>query len=223
MIAPTEQCRRLLTEWQARLAFGWDLAVIPWPIDVERFSYRQRTRCCRFLFVNGHGGHKGRKGADIVAEAARLAPEARVLVVSQTNDLPAFPNNVEVRSAVGDNVDLYAQGDVCIQPSKWEGIGLQLLECQAAGLPLITTDAPPMNEYHALDRIAVARREPVTLRRPLEVDIPCARSLANLMRKWNGADVSVHSLAARRWVVRHHSWRTKQPMILEALTRLANV
>jgi glycosyltransferase involved in cell wall biosynthesis len=37
--------------------------------------------------------------------------------------------------------------DVAIQPSKMEGIGFMILEAVCAGLPVITTDYPPMNEY----------------------------------------------------------------------------
>ena len=36
--------------------------------------------------------------------------------------------------------------DVCVAPSRWEGLGLHLYESMALGLPVITNDAPPMNE-----------------------------------------------------------------------------
>jgi hypothetical protein len=43
--------------------------------------------------------------------------------------------------------ELYLTGDICIQPSKMEGIGFMVLEPACAGLPVITTNYPPMNEY----------------------------------------------------------------------------
>jgi glycosyltransferase involved in cell wall biosynthesis len=41
---------------------------------------------------------------------------------------------------------LFASADVCVAPSRWEGLGLHLYESMALGLPVITNDAPPMNE-----------------------------------------------------------------------------
>ncbi len=41
---------------------------------------------------------------------------------------------------------LFAAADVCLAPSRWEGLGLHLFEATAFGLPVITNDNPPMNE-----------------------------------------------------------------------------
>jgi glycosyltransferase involved in cell wall biosynthesis len=40
----------------------------------------------------------------------------------------------------------FASCDVCLSPSRWEGLGLPLYEAIAFGIPAITNDAPPMNE-----------------------------------------------------------------------------
>ena len=41
---------------------------------------------------------------------------------------------------------LFAAADVCLAPSRWEGLGLHLYEATAFGMPIITNDNPPMNE-----------------------------------------------------------------------------
>jgi 1,2-diacylglycerol 3-alpha-glucosyltransferase len=41
---------------------------------------------------------------------------------------------------------LFAGCDVCLAPSRWEGLGLHLYEATAFGMPIITNDNPPMNE-----------------------------------------------------------------------------
>jgi glycosyltransferase involved in cell wall biosynthesis len=41
---------------------------------------------------------------------------------------------------------LFAAADVCLAPSRWEGLGLHLYEATALGMPTITNDNPPMNE-----------------------------------------------------------------------------
>jgi 1,2-diacylglycerol 3-alpha-glucosyltransferase len=40
----------------------------------------------------------------------------------------------------------FAAADVCLAPSRWEGLGLHLYEATAFGMPVITNDNPPMNE-----------------------------------------------------------------------------
>jgi glycosyltransferase involved in cell wall biosynthesis len=40
----------------------------------------------------------------------------------------------------------FAGCDVCLSPSRWEGLGLPLYEAIAVGMPTITNDSPPMNE-----------------------------------------------------------------------------
>ena len=40
----------------------------------------------------------------------------------------------------------FASCDVCLSPSRWEGLGLPLYEAVAFGMPSITNDSPPMNE-----------------------------------------------------------------------------
>lgn len=39
---------------------------------------------------------------------------------------------------------LKAMADVCLHPSKTEGFGLNALECQAVGIPIITTNFSAM-------------------------------------------------------------------------------
>jgi len=44
-------------------------------------------------------------------------------------------------------INLYYNCDAVLLPSKWETIGLPILEALAAGKPVITSNAPPMNEF----------------------------------------------------------------------------
>jgi glycosyltransferase involved in cell wall biosynthesis len=44
-------------------------------------------------------------------------------------------------------IRLYKSCHVSLLPSKWEGIGIPFIESLALGLPVITVDAPPMNEW----------------------------------------------------------------------------
>lgn len=45
-----------------------------------------------------------------------------------------------------EHLQLFASCDVCLGPSRWEGLGLFLFEAIAFGMPQITNDSAPMNE-----------------------------------------------------------------------------
>ncbi len=45
-----------------------------------------------------------------------------------------------------EHLRLFASCDVCLGPSRWEGLGLFLYEAIAFAMPQITNDSPPMNE-----------------------------------------------------------------------------
>src|SRR5262249_11062587 len=168
--------------------------------------------------IDGRLTNYRRKGGKIIVEAARIAPELNFLVYSQRGALPGSPQNIEFRGAPEDNRRLYIDGDVCVQPSHWEGIGLQLLECQAAGLPLVTTDAPPMNEYQPLRTIPVASQDIVRLTdQPFVSPLMTAQNLVDVLRSIHNSDVSKASQQARTFIEREHSWEVAKRIILDAM------
>jgi 1,2-diacylglycerol 3-alpha-glucosyltransferase len=71
------------------------------------------------------------RGGNQVRRAARRDPRIEL----RTGDLPS-----------AEHLALFASADVCLAPSRWEGLGLHLYEATALGLPIITNDNPPMNE-----------------------------------------------------------------------------
>ena len=104
--------------------------------------------------------------------------------------MPALPPNVELRRAPDDNRELYRDGDDLVQPGHWEGLRLQNLECQAAGLPLVTTDAPPMNEC----RPSGPSRPPTpswssSWDQPVESHLVRPEALAEVLLELVGSDV----------------------------------
>ncbi len=231
MLCPTAATYRMLRRWRRDLGFAWDVVHAPWPIDPGRFTFRRRETCRRFLFVNGTAGVPARrldgsftpyrrKGIEAVAAAARLLKGVPFLVYSQDRDLPPLPDNVEVRRPPRDNADLYRDGDVFVQPSHWEGLGLQLLECQAAGLPLVTTDAPPMNECRPYRTVPVAGAELVFLcgDQPVDSQLVRPEDLAAVLAEMVGTDLRAASEQARAYIEQERSWPRSRETIAAWLT-----
>lgn len=229
MICPTLHCYRHLCDWKRRYGFQWHAIHVPWPVDTAKFKFRPRHRCRRFLFINGGGGGRARrldgtrtdyrrKGGGLISQAAEMAPELPFRIFSQSRPFRSVARNVAFQGAPKDNRRLYVEGDVCVQPSHWEGIGLQLLECQAAGIPLVTTDAPPMNEYNPLVTIPVIGREVVCLTdQPFVSPHMSAQNIVEVLRSIHGSDILEASHEARAFIERVHSWKTAKHVIRSAM------
>lgn len=221
LIMPNETCRRELAPALPR----GNYRTLRWPIDTNEIPFRQRTRADTFFFGQGTGGGSDRKGGNIVMSAARLTPDIHWAVRSQIVDPRMrifeveynFPANVTVKGQVEDPAQLYDEGDVAVQPSRYEGLGLQLLEAQAAGLPLITTDAGPMNEYNPW-RVVPATPRPTSVVRPTTAWDTTGEDVARVVRDVQGSDISSASSAAREWVEREHSWAARGDEIMKLFT-----
>ena len=97
----------------------------PFPEIVEAFT-RARGDHLRLL-IRGQVDRKAGK----LEKAAGGDP--RVVI-----ELEDRPTDAHLRQ--------FASCDVCLSPSRWEGLGLPLYEAIAFGMPSITNDSPPMNE-----------------------------------------------------------------------------
>lgn len=125
---------------------------LPWTLDIRRFPKRLITgRAKTFIHNTGLVDFDDRKGIRDTIEAFKKVPrkDIRLIVRSQNKtDLPSLDERIEVFTGnLADPSELTAQGDAAIQPSKMEGMGLMILEPLVSGLPVITTDVPPMNEW----------------------------------------------------------------------------
>lgn len=110
------------------------------------------------LFFYPGGFLSKRKPVAQVLRAFRRvsAQDARLLVKGQVErevDVlergAARDPRVEVRLEdlpTDEHLRLFAAADVCVAPSRWEGLGLHLYESMALGLPVITNSNPPMDE-----------------------------------------------------------------------------
>ncbi len=231
MICPTRHTLEILQQWKRRFGFGWDLELVPWPIDVQRFRFRERQQCRSFLFVGGRGGCKAklpgpdeivrRKGLAVLLRAAELLPQCRFIVHTEEKR-SSWPSNVSVGQFTSSNHQLYQQGDVCVQPSYWEGIGLPLLECQAAGLPLVTIDVAPMNEYRPLATVPVRGTSVGIIAGGSAIPVPHIepRDVADVLAKVHGRSIVEASRQSFEYVNREHSWAAAIEILNEAIRRL---
>jgi glycosyltransferase involved in cell wall biosynthesis len=126
--------------------------VLTWPLDLAKFPRRRVTGPARHFIHNaGLVDADDRKGTrDTIKAFCRMKrSDVRLTVrMQKLVPLPSVDDRVEILSGNLQSVaDLYLTGDICVQPSKMEGIGFMVLEPVCSGLPVITTNYQPMNEY----------------------------------------------------------------------------
>ena len=230
-LCPNRKSYELLSEWKAKRDYNWELKLVPWPIDPESFMFRKRETFNTVLFINGTGGGRGklghkrwtgpRKGLDLVQIVAGRCPTVPFLIRSQ-EDLSdmTFSDNVEVLGATEDVNELYCEGDVLLWPSRYEGLGMQALEAQACGMPIIATDGAPMNEYNPA---WVINSEPISISVYANNEVaafePTVDAIVTIINNNVGLPIGEQSEQARRFIVKEHSWVARKSL-LESTLRL---
>ena len=125
---------------------------ITWPLDMSKLPNRHVFGPARhFIHNSGLVDHDDRKGVrDTIIAFSRLRRHDVRLTVRLQKEVLLPPVDSRVNIIIG-NCDtpyaLYSEGDICVQPSKMEGLGFMVLEPVCSGMPVITTNYPPMNQY----------------------------------------------------------------------------
>ena len=129
---------------------------IPCPIDTHKIEYRQREGEVKsFIHNAGNLGIGGRKGTLEVVRAFTktvgpytlkvnsqvLLPDEVIKTIASDSRITMFVKNHE------NYADLYKEGDVLIYTPHYDGQALVSAEAMAAGMAVLTIDAPPMNEH----------------------------------------------------------------------------
>lgn len=181
-------------EWRGRV-YG-----DKWGVNLSDFPFRKRNAASKFVFVNGNGGYKLRKASDIVFDAFSRPGAPSLIVYTQKNNIASITSkNITVVDKVfPDRSDVYADGDVFLFPSYWEGLCHGIYEAQACGGIVITSEQPPMNECGSPYLLPIKHYEQEDLSgKKICKAIPCADSLYLLANSLYGQDISEKSCEGR--------------------------
>lgn len=135
---------------------------VPWGTETETFrpSSVHLADPDFITFFHSAGMSPQRKGTDLVLRAfSKVVGPARLVLHAQLGLDRAMPHLRSMMSRLARDKrlrvitqtvsapGLYYLGDVYVYPSRLDGIGLTVPEALACGLPVITCDHPPMNEF----------------------------------------------------------------------------
>lgn len=150
LVCPTKSSYKLLNE-----DFLLKNAVyVPWGVDLDIYQWQEPIPKQKSLifFPAGYGGVADRKNEESVLKAfSYICPRdhSQLHIHTQCENKQAHAQNVIKTSSTMSTQELikyYAEADLVVLPSRWEGNGLPFMESLAIGRPIITVDFPPMNE-----------------------------------------------------------------------------
>lgn len=224
-ICPTRICFDRVT--------GPNKAYFELPFEIEQFPFTLRTQARRFLHIMGHGVQYNRRQTREVVAGFLDAniPNATLTVHCLQDWRPAYgkhhnPRVTFRRLLLPLQSMIYDGADVLIQPDSYAGFCLPLLEAQACGLPVITTDAPPMNEQvhdpAALVPVDRAERLETQSGSPTRVNstqhLVTTEGVADAIRRVATGDVRAMSTRARIYAL-SRAWTEAKAEELRALLR----
>ena len=145
-----------------------DVHILPNAIDIDRYAFnlriRNQTRKALGLDDAFLIGHVGRFSAvknhsfliDVFAQIKRQEPNSKLLLVGAGSEMQAVQQKVKTLGLEADVIftgvrndvaNLMQAMDVFVFPSLYEGLGIVLIEAQAAGLPCVVSDVIPREAY----------------------------------------------------------------------------
>lgn len=227
VLIPMYECLRLSDpqpDWYACVSkLDYDLMPpekrhrLTWPVDTDKVRWKRRGEKSQIFIHNaGHGGLLGRNGTDEVLQAAALLPDIQFILRSQFRLECSLPN-VEVRvKNMTRYEELWEEGDAFVLPHKFNGLSLPIQEALAAGMPAISTDMYPFNDWVPKDfLVPVEKKYDISLSRPITASFV---SIPELVSKIRWASERLPELSDQtRLISLGLSWHNLQPMWIDYL------
>lgn len=136
---------------------------IPWGTDVQLFKPTESSLTQKeyVTFFHSAGYSPDRKGTDLLIKAfSKIDDDSSKLIIHCQKPVvhffPKLSQIIQDLQKCGRLILIektitapgaYLLGDFYVYPTKLEGIGLTIAEALSSGLPVLTSDSPPMNEF----------------------------------------------------------------------------
>jgi glycosyltransferase involved in cell wall biosynthesis len=195
--------------------------LIPDPVDTDAIQFRRRKRAITFVHNAGRFGTRFANCTPEVLAAIPLVkdPDVRFLIRSQKEiTFKVDDPRVRYQGPVDDYRELYREGDVFLMPQKFRATSLPIQEAMAAGMPVITTDTKPFNEFCPF-LIQPSSTQVLTgrpLRRPVVGHFVTPETIANTIDNIAGTNIEDYSSLAREYA-ESISWNILGPQIADVM------
>lgn len=189
---------------------------LPVPVDRKELPFNKRTKAKTFLFNNGGGGSKGRNGASELLQAIpQVKSDVRFIINSQIPIQGIRDNRIEVRlGSVPNKADLFKEGDVFLFPHKFNGLSLPIQEALSCGMPVLSTDIYPHNDYlpqkWLFEHNGLHKGKAVQMGRDIDIARLDPKKIAEKIDEYANKDISKDSERANK-IAKKLSWENLKP------------
>ena len=213
--------------------FNWhtNCYYIPWGTDIEMFKPLKKIKNLNKLVLFNSAGHNpDRKGVKhLIIAISKLDTSEIKLIIHTQVDLKKYytdlsdvieklykEDKLEVINETISAPGLYYMADIYCYISKLDGIGLTVPEALSCGLPVITPNHPPMNEFindqengRLVDIKKLYCRKDAYYWPQLEV---CELSLLNSLEYYidNKDQIKVFKKNARNYAEKNLDWNSRK-------------
>jgi glycosyltransferase involved in cell wall biosynthesis len=190
-----------------------------WGVNLNDFPYRERAKAERLVFIYGNGGYKDRKASSLVLDAFSKPNSPDLTIYSQGQDIQITTPNIRlINKNFPNRSDVYADGDVFLFPSYWEGLCHGLYEAQASGGAVITTDHVPMNECGTDYLIPVVNflQEDLSGKKIMKA-VGSSMYLNKLCADLKGRDIKNISKNGRERILKHYDLESNLAKLYDSL------
>lgn len=195
---------------------GYNSMYLPYPIEMNQDPFFPKVRAQNLLHNAGSLGGNLRKGtieAIKIFQKSGLSKLNRNLVIHSWKD-PTYeilqqirekPDNIFWRQQFFDDYrQIYENFDLLLFSSKLEGHAMVALEAMSCGLPVICTDASPMNEYEDDEKYKI----PVERVEGNFAFVDCDLGAERLRKICEDDNLFEKSSASRNFVLQNMSWNS---------------
>lgn len=208
-----------------------------WGVDLDLYKPRDGEKCL-FFHSAGWGGINDRKCTPQIIKAFyRLWKENKKATLYLHTQKPYFDGATadRIREMRGKGLkvkmghvpppSLYHKGLVYVGVSKLEGLGLYIPEALASGLPVITTDKPPMNQFvnkqngWLIKAVSQRQREDGYFFPEYEIDEEeLYQTMKDILE--NKYDIEEKAKAARKFMEEKHSFKEFKKKVVKIIKGL---
>ena len=214
---------------------------VPWGTDTELFLPKKIESKEKEVLVYFHsaGMNPFRKGTDQVIKAFTLLSKKHVnvkLIIHTQVSLNSYfqdlietiddlinKHQLEIIEKTVTAPGLYNLGDIYVYPSRLEGIGLTIAEALSCGLPVITSNNAPMNEFvtHPSQAVSINKfycRQDAYYWPICEVNI---EDLADKMEFYvdNLENLDAYKKMTREYALEKLTWKNNKKQVNEIFTK----
>jgi len=185
IVCPVNVTAELLHD---KLKLNNRISTIKWALRLPHTLPKEDEDVITFFLNAGTGGVLGRRYTDmqikVFQELVKHPNWKNSKLILKSQIKVDLPKDLDVEYILGDIpysevLSCYTFSDVAFCVTKWEGIGYHILESLYIGVPVITTNAPPMSEWveHLVNGVLIKSHYP-------RVEIPIKRSHPNIGLNW---------------------------------------